>query len=1853
MSNPWDDLPDIPVVTKKPWDILPDVESVPVEESPTFREGLEYLIPPLTDTIFPDVEKDDVPDQTIESIKPIDDNIFISKRRGELQQAERDFGKGSKEYTEAFDKYNQVTKNKSQGIDLALEQNVYTASLEMLRPFETLIDNLVPFGLYKTSEEQGLIGPASTRIERIANLAEGATGVIGSFAVPGGVTSQLLKVPRYAQALTAISVKYGPKLAQVVDSGIRNIITFNLQKQTYVPITTSAKERLSNVVDATKEAAMFSAMGVPEIMKPTVGKVITPALLFAYGSAGENIPWDERIANGVILMGIHLLGTESRNKARAQMEETLVQAGIKTEDARAMTKNALTQITPTVIDEVKAKVTEPPPLPVQEEVKPLRSVNELRAEEEAANLQPTGVPSTIDVAKGIAEEFPQPKPGNAPEVLDKLHRVFKAKEVIDLTPEERISIESIEPARLRYLAQFFDAKRIASMPESERLELENNHDTFNFLSRYFTPKEIGAMPTEERNLLANNSDHLRDVVTAKDLGPIQSQVETEARVEPPIAETVSRESQQPYEYSNVMFKIYWESKQERVRNRTQTILDKPVPPKKSRYTKTDAMQRKNAQTERDRVLDKSWATARREAIEQALKDGFTVPYDVLKDYSDLVKKYGAEVTQGEEGAQKPLETTVAKPKTEVPKESQGVPLQQGVTQTPAGGATPPLESGVSLSEKTNQALQGKIDAAAKRLAKRKKLTGSLNLGVTGEQAGIAAQNLADIAIISAAKIGQKAVDFTTWAQGVELEYGPAVNPHLKNIWNESIAIYNNEVKNTATQAKAVEFRDQYGLREPDATTKLFADNLAPVLATIDKSVLAKEFKSGGKMAPSQANESKAEILKKSIDAGIKHLDSIEYSPDDFLNVVDGMTKGKGKVEGFGSSAAEILKETWMAESPDDAIRNINLRRAQRGTSRITDLPKELAAGGEPLLKKTPFVPNDETKSLIQRAMPKSIRPETTARIIQGMPFDLPPDPTAQRNMLRSLISSAVELQKVQVSGRQERNTLGNIAIRALNKLQTSRYYVSDMAEKLADPKMYIMDQQVERIGTGLDSALPRFWEDTYKKNNIPDKLRYHLATDVAGENKLNSAIAEVLYLDPKGKENQTVLKEALAVIDSDKFAPEIHRLIDTYHEVNNNIAAQHVKVQQTIRFDEFWEKNGQRIVEGEAKSEVGDRKYQAKTTNLLTEEEKYLPKYINEEGKIVSVSRSEMLDRVRFLRNSDNIEQVLEEANGWKGGTREFYWMTEFKPGEIVEVESPDGAEMFDIDSIMYDKASKPEFSGEISERTMPEIDKATGKSRARKDKNVFSLEENHLRDLQLKTYTHALVKELAESLNKHMASGEISKQEARVYADRLALLRGRAELPSDLTMAERKLTGLAWKLHFAMATKAVWFAARQVLQGASFGQILSQYKPGDVQLAYAKMVIDLAKPESQARKDLTVYRKNQVEQASAFFHERMLSSDPGEYGYTSRLANYIGLLSGLSDSYGARIPVFEAGYNIADKYANKLARNTPEYTQGNFENDLWFDTLSFGDATMVRELLSKARSEDGTFTRQALEPAVREIAQMKNANVNFKYRASERTMLEGNVNARPIVGIFTFPRGNLDIQWRQIIKPLAKGMRQVSEKGHLEGSIEPVKQGLRAMLGSVAAYTLCGIVTAFWLKEKKAWGKDQDPRKTKSSGTMIDSLSYTPGSIGLSQAWDVGKAGAELGGTLAAESIMAFDHAFSDEPMDFTQSIMKSEKLFNATVSLAPIAGDIVTYMEAYHNKAGADNWDTVKWLWDKWKNGIEEQFPGEDADRTMHESIMHGLLNTSEYHDPRSPWQIMKDSFVWGELKRKVNPDIVTGEE
>ncbi len=1019
------------------------------------------------------------------------------------------------------------------------------------------------------------------------------------------------------------------------------------------------------------------------------------------------------------------------------------------------------------------------------------------------------------------------------------------------------------------------------------------------------------------------------------------------------------------------------------------------------------------------------------------------------------------------------------------------------------------------------------------------------------------------------------------------------------------------------------YTDKWGGKVVKPSVVRLEEHAVPIKEAVNKSILGRESQAG--FTPNAENpeaKTRAQVLNEGIDKALDHLRTLEFAPEEINDILDGMAKGKNKIEGVGKSAVEILKLAWAAETPEQAKAMINTARAAQGKPVFTDIAAKIR-GGEPIPPKPTFSLKPQSRTELFDAMPSGIKkspegPQAIEDAINALPFELPADPEARANVKRTIVKNAYDIARARKEGRNGVEIAWEKTKAVLRSIDSARYWMNTIYNRTGDFKFLENDNLADRLA--IQKEYEHHIETTrmLEQEGVPLDIIAHLRSNKT----VDDAVKDVLGLDPIREENAKIVKEANKIINDDPRAKDIRKFISAIETSFRTTGAIETRSTQIIKFSNFWDKYGARLVEGEAGK--GDK---VALKNLQNMEKDMLPFRVNEQtGEAEHITRDKAIEAARIYKEK-GIQALIDYESTQDYGSRRYYWPTEYKPEpESMSFTTENGLEVFDTDGMLGQKMRVPATEGTEKTRKLPTVTKE-GVNRLDKSASTYNIWYRHMRNLKVQLHTYDLMNELGKSLNEHILDGTIGNEEAKLYALRLKNIWGKPQNVDVGTKVLLAANSLFWKTYFLSLGRIAWFGGRNVMQGSIFGTIHGQYNPLDVVGAYPKFLYNLSDKNSTLRTALATDFEQRINQSKAYFNEAMMLSAPGERQYAGMLMDAMSNFAGRTDT-ASRFFVYGPGYIITEGYANKLVQG--KITQGKFENGLMFDTMSEGDARRVRGMMEKAKDANGRFTRTGLEPVIREIAGIKNANVNFLYRTSERAMLEQKTAWRPWLGIISYARGSADGLYWNGVKPLVDGIRMLKETGDL-GNLRTVTYGARNILMQMLGYTVTSYVMSNLMGEKG----DIEARKrgkTLPGQGMLGAISWTPLSPGVTRSFQIAK---DVYNMAEAMTIIATgDTATLKKAMKITGT-----KLANDLLYMTLIGADLANIAESINNKAMISNVEALKYFFVDWGKGLP---PGVDAHRTRAESFLHFIFQTDEFHDDREPWKKVSDSTVFGEAKR-----------
>jgi hypothetical protein len=953
------------------------------------------------------------------------------------------------------------------------------------------------------------------------------------------------------------------------------------------------------------------------------------------------------------------------------------------------------------------------------------------------------------------------------------------------------------------------------------------------------------------------------------------------------------------------------------------------------------------------------------------------------------------------------------------------------------------------------------------------------------------------------------------------------------------------------------------------------------------------------------------------------------------------------------TVADILKVSFDAESPEEAMREYNRRAQLAGRPLITDI-SELARGGAPI-QRSAYTPSEAERADMQAAMPRNLRgtPQGDAiaeRLIAGMKHGLSQDPKSRRMELRMFSKLARQAEKGDRQTKAgEFRQAENVLARA-NDFESMRYVFAEIAARSGDQRIFDLYRDVDLtsrrstkwVEDRLDEVFRQVGVQTGEKN--PDrtyamKLRYY----VQGHPEVGDAIKNLIGTDPNtsGKIGKARIAEAEKVIDgiaNPKHKAQVKALVNSIMTELQSVSATNVRMLQVYRFGDFWneaQKDGRTWGEhylemrelSTSRTPAQERRFGALEAQL----DKVLPRW--HDGKSVQkVDTEEMIAKYRLWQER-GAEPLRADLDGWAKGTRKYYWMTE------RDVED------FQLLPRVQDT---PGYGRKAAEKTVKEtgvVNPRTGLG-VNKSGDLLATLYKHMHILQTQADTYHAANELRGKIGRLRDAGRIPESVGK-HTDMWTTARwGRYHEMMGPTKLFMKGNAAFWTAYPWALQRIAWYSARNALyQGMPWGPLAIHYRAGDIVANYPRLLREGANPQSRLRQYHAKRFASDISQEKAIFYEQMLMADPGAgigVGAKSaklgvlqqRIWNWSAHLVGASDSFNRLTGM--TGYLIADKHVDAHLLNPARTTKADV-----FDKLRIGPMHLSQQRLLSDLWDDAAQTARhspQWDKFIETVSEMKQENINYSYRISGKSAAEQDPNWRPFLGIFTYARGQINEMYRNGLQPLAQAARNLAETGDM-GNLRDVERAGGVLAKSIVAHALSSAVMG-WLIGKKREGitkyvrramgryEEQEAETQPAYGVLTSALPPIEPSPGYDLIQGIRSAG-----------ILATYHILNLDPDSF---LKHAEWFVGEGVWYTPVLSSLIPIAEATQNRAGIQNIEFLTDLMNKrfggtlgrakyrdtWAKWVKAVFDTEKDDRSFSEL----LLDSDETGIARRGWEFIE---------------------
>lgn len=864
----------------------------------------------------------------------------------------------------------------------------------------------------------------------------------------------------------------------------------------------------------------------------------------------------------------------------------------------------------------------------------------------------------------------------------------------------------------------------------------------------------------------------------------------------------------------------------------------------------------------------------------------------------------------------------------------------------------------------------------------------------------------------------------------------------------------------------------------------------------------------------------------------------------------------GGVEGFGPSSAKAIEAAWKSESPEEALRVFNDWRMSKNKP-----PVHSSADVAGIVRQEPFRLSDEDRAQARMEMSRALPESVKNRVLDGMKQPLPTEPGAREQWIHAANQFGRQMYKAdQNRGPQGAYTfsrrMGDIA----SRLQSSRYFNSQLAERMGDREVFQLSERLY----GNDRRAVYHAGERFKsigadeQGRVDNKARNMVETTP----DLNRALVAVLGINPKTKSSQeqaalNAANEYLAKFEQEdpKMYKRVMKQVEGARSELQTVTAVNVRWLQAWKFEQKWTSGKNTLGERWADAK-GNKK---KTAAVMAEINPLLPFRENPDtGKVEKMPVEEMIRIIDAKRTmSDNDFRIFLADENF--GTRKYYWMSQ---RDLDPAVNPSGVvEMFKTEADNAAPGVGP--SGVINTRT-GEVELQQG--------SFFGNLAKHMQRLEQQVLTIDDRNKIAEKYKRALDEGYIDKN---TYDMALDWANGRFGMSQKVPWVTRKIAQMNtafWTFYPAALSRVAWYSGRNVMyQGVPWGAINTQFRVGDVAGLSGESIRNIRDPNSVTARWIANEFQSDVSQKRFYFNEVLAMRDPAMKHYASLagvkwagqaiswMQKWSEVSISASDQWN-RMFIGSAAITIGERYINRF--RSGEITYNDVSKGLKLDVLAPVQKMEFAELFARAVQQGST--QESFYPFLARLAEVKNENLNFLYGIGGKSISEQDPTLRQFLGLMTFPRGQVEVVYQNGFKPMYRNMTalfaSVKEPGRIdEVNFSELVDGLRVMGMQGVAAAVSGAVGAAIIGQKRDEGE-------YGLGAV---LGYEGGSPGLGLASDALKA--------TAGSIK---RVFTED----VRGPSLSDFAARQAMFFIPMAADMSNILEASHNIEGRRNWDAIK---------------------------------------------------------------------
>ena len=668
-----------------------------------------------------------------------------------------------------------------------------------------------------------------------------------------------------------------------------------------------------------------------------------------------------------------------------------------------------------------------------------------------------------------------------------------------------------------------------------------------------------------------------------------------------------------------------------------------------------------------------------------------------------------------------------------------------------------------------------------------------------------------------------------------------------------------------------------------------------------------------------------------------------------------------------------------------------------------------------------------------------------------------------------------------------------------------------------------------------------------------------------------------------------------------------------------------------------WSKLNEQV-KAERKEMSSERKKKlARFEKLDAEFRKRQPSF-NDNGKRRQVPFDEMAGHFKTYQKG-GVEELRKALVKESWGTQENYWMTEREASRLKINDGPDDINL-----------NAPKGGTKQSVGNFSAMNRKTGFRNDQQGDILASL-TRHVRTAELQSTTRFTATRFLQELDATTLEGsglnrvselpaitdsiDYDKLNSQVLSDREAreiglMVNQTIGLPTSgnaslFTAGVMKMNSLFWKTYPLAVTRALYFNGRNMLyQGQIYGPVANFFRLDDLATAWKDMYLN----KRDFEEGLIVNELAQdIDQRQAHMRE-LQQFDDGElakrtsnkevqrFGRTLKVAieEYSSRALSWGDTSNRNTILRASVYANTNNVRKFIADES--FTVDDLMARLKFDTLSDSQKLDMLNLLGPAVDAIDVANPEAslegFRPFITEMSRNVNENVNLLYATSDRTLIERDINMRPLTGILNYPRATAERFALQGIRPTVNGAVSIADnlqKGikfgepEMKDAFRELRTGLGVMGKTYVGAGMSSLVASYLIGDKPDY--DDEELRSKATYGFSRSMTWSMGSPGLSNVdffWETSQ-----------DLINAFT-AQEEWPAK------EISRVTNRVLSMTPFIPDLATGIEAIGNRSGVTNLEAIL-------STAKLEYP-EDSwieQRTLWQSVQHMIFGTQEVTDPR----------------------------